>query len=270
MRSLPCRIALFCAAGSLLVACAGVKEKPGSTSGMGGSGGTPFGIGGSGLTGPISMIPGLTGITVSPKESTVVLTGTGTTLTGSVTLTATGVVNGTSMDISSKVLWTTNLPGASPNGGNVTFTAPGVYTITAANGEYKDSATITVTFTGDVVGDGVSGTAKSSLDRTPGGTAATLAYPLDHTVFPANLTPIYVQVSGGSSATAARLRFEADGVAINYYGKCETGMPGGACNVKLPPALTRLLVATSDRQDVKLTARVGGSGAPRETSSVGV
>src|SRR5262245_53795805 len=146
MHSLVCRIALVCAAGSLLVACAGVKEKPGSN---GGAGGSPFGGGGTGLTGPISMIPGLSALSVSPKETTVALTGTGTNLTGSVTLTATGVVNGTSMDVSSKVQWTTDLPGAAPAGGNVMFTAPGVYTITAANGDYHDSVTVTVTYTGD-------------------------------------------------------------------------------------------------------------------------
>jgi hypothetical protein len=217
------------------------------------------------------MIPGLTALTVAPKESTVPLTGTGASPTGSTMLTATGVVDGASMDVTTRVGWTSNLPGATVSGGSVNITAPGRYTITATSGTYSDTATIIATYSGDIVADGFPGTGKSNLDGTPGGAAATLAYPLDHTVFPANLTPIYAHVGGASGATIARLRFEADGLGINYYGKCETGMPGSGCYVQLPLSVTRLLIATSESQDVKMTARVSkGSGAPQETASVAV
>jgi hypothetical protein len=259
------------AAGFFVLGCAGVKQHAGGGGGEGGHGGSPFGFGGAGLTGPVAMIPGLTGLTVSPKDSTVVLTGSGTTLTGTTKLTATGVVNGTPTDVSTQVLWTSDVPGAATTGGNVTITAPGVYTITAANGTYQDSATVTASYSGDVVGDGVPAGAKTALDGTPGGTAGKLAYPLDHTLFPSNLTPIYAQISGGTNPTAARLRFEATGLALNYYGKCETGMPGTGCYVKLPLAVTRLFIAISNHEDVKLTARVAGnSGAPTEAPPVSV
>lgn len=262
-----------CTVGSLLaLGCAGVSS-PAKTGGggNGGQGGSPFGFGGAGLTGPISMIPGLTALTVAPKESTLTLTGTGTTLSATVKLTATGVIDGASSDVTGRVSWTSNPPGAAVTGGNVTVTAPGVYTITAANGEYHDTATVTASYTGDVVGDGFPGTGKTNLDAAPAGTGAALAYPLDRTLFPANLTPIYAHISGSTGATVARLRFEADGLAVNYYGRCETGMPGGGCYVNLPLALTRLFIATSDRQDVRMTARVSnGTAAPKETQTVAV
>jgi hypothetical protein len=273
MHSLSPRLAWVFAAAILFAAvgCAGVKERPGSGNGGGGNGGSPFGFGGAGLIGTPTMIPGLSALTVAPKETTVPLTGSGASPTGATQLIATGVVDGASMDVSMRVGWTSNLPGASVSAGNVTITAPGRYTITATSGTYSDTATIIATYSGDIVADGFPGTGKANLDGTPGGAAATLAYPLDHTLFPANLTPIYAHVGGATGGTIARLRFEADGLGLNYYGKCETGMPGTGCYVQLPQSATRLLIATSNSQDIKMTARVSkGSGAPQETSSVAV
>jgi hypothetical protein len=270
MHSFARRLALVCAASIFCgLGCAGVKERPGT--GTGGSGGSPFGFGGSGLVGTPAMIPGLTALTVAPKESTVVLTGTGATPSGTAQLTATGVVDGASMDVSARVGWASNLPGATVAAGSVNITAPGRYTITATSGTYSDTATVVATYSGEIVGDGFPSNGKGSLDGSPGGAAATLAYPLDHTLFPANLAPIYAHIGGATGATVARLRFEADGLEINYYGKCETGMPGAGCYVKLPQTVTRLLIATSASQDIKLTARVSkGTGAPQETASVSV
>ena len=113
-----------------------------------------------------------------------------------------------------------------------------------------------------IVADGFPGTGKANLDGAPGGAAATLAYPLDHTLFPANLTPIYAHVGGATGATIARVQFEADGLALTYYGKCETGMPGTGCYVQLPQSATRLLIA-HQRQPGHQDDRAGQQGDRR-------
>src|SRR4029077_518243 len=104
-----------------------------------------------------------------------------------VTLTATGMINGASEDVTGRVQWTSNLQGASVSNGVVTVSAPGTYTITARSGSISGTATVTATFQGDVFGDGFVSTNnnKPVLDGAPSGSAP-LVYPLDHAVFPAN------------------------------------------------------------------------------------
>ena len=106
------------------------------------------------------------------------------------------------------------------------------------------------------------------LDGTPSGTT-NLMYPLDKSLFPGNLTPIYAQMSASGANAIARLNFQATGLDVNYYANCvatddtnnNDPLPGGGCYVKMPLTLTQLFIATSERQDIKMTARVFGSGS---------
>jgi hypothetical protein len=109
---------------------------------------------------------------------------------------------------------------------------------------------------------------KTVLDGSTSGSAQ-LAYPLDKTLFPANLTPIYAQIQTSGGAIA-RLNFQGTGVNINFYGNCEAGMPGSGCYVKMPLTLTRLFIGPSEMGDIMMTARVSNGGAPVETSPISV
>src|SRR5262245_17755958 len=108
--------------------CAGVKEK--SMTGTGGAGG---GIGRP----PIS---GLSSLTVSPSSDYLTLTAGPSGVVGAdKQFTATGVVNGATMDVSNRVTWSINLTGASVTDGLVHATAPGIFTVTARSGTHEAS-----------------------------------------------------------------------------------------------------------------------------------
>jgi hypothetical protein len=97
---------------------------------------------------------------------------------------------------------------------------------------------------------------EGTLDNGGSGSAPTIAYPLDHSLFPSNLGPIQVQLS--TSGTAARINFQTsltNNVSVNYYGACETGA-GSGCAITLPLAFTRMLVPASQKEDIQITARV--------------
>jgi hypothetical protein len=255
--------------------CAGVKQKQSM-----GSGGTGFTGAGGASNMPVPTIQGLESLTVAPKSMNVPLMGNTTgQLSGMQQLTATGVIGGASMDLTMRVKWASNLPGAFiTQAGVVTITAPGTYTITASasNGGQvlSDSATLIAMFSGDIFGDGFNTTNnnKTVLDSAPSG-LANLAYPLDRALFPSNLSPIYAHIQSNGTGQIARLNFQAGaGTNVNFYANCETipGVPPG-CYVKMPLSLTRLFIAASETADIALTARVFGTGsAPSETQTVNV
>jgi hypothetical protein len=265
-----------CAASALaLGGCAGTK--PRETTGTGGAGG----IGGSGGPPPIN---GLQSLTISPSSATITLTpGASGTVTGPPqTFTATGVVNGASMDVTALVGWTTDLHGVVFNQpGVATATAPGIYTVMAKSGTVTATASLTATFSGDIFDPNFNqGNAnKGALDGNPSGTTA-IAYPVDGSLFPSNLTPIYAQMTASGANAIARLSFQAAGLDVRYYANCVSTddtnnndpLPGGGCNVKMPLSLTQLFIATSEKQDIKMTARVfgGGGSGPVESTSINV
>lgn len=263
-----------CVAGAT-GACAGVKANPHGTTGSGavsGSGGSA----GGGYVAP--SIPGLTTLTVSPKTAMVTLSADPNKpgeLIGTTQLMASGSINGADQDVSAAVAWSSNYPTGVVVSGTVTLTAPGVYTITASSGSVSDSAMVTANFTGEITGDGFDPSNKATLDGDASG-SATLAYPLDRSVFPSNLSPIYAHIS--MPGQTARLSFDGDGLSVKFYGNCvsmtDAGdpLPGakGACYVKMPLSLTRLFIASSSNSDIKMTARVSNGGAPAETPPVNV
>jgi len=99
---------------------------------------------------------------------------------------------------------------------------------------------------------------EGTLDGGGSGAAPSIAYPVDHSLFPSNLGPIQVQLT--TPGTAARLQLSsADGmVDVNFYGSCETA-PGSGCAVTLPLNLTRMLGAESQVGDITITGRVMSS-----------
>src|SRR5580765_2097114 len=269
-----------CAAiGSALAggSCAGTK--PVATGGNGGGGLT--GLGGSAGA---PAIPGLTALSIDPPSATVVLTpAAGGQLTSMPQrYKATGVVNGASVDVSSQVGWSTDLHGVVfTNDGVATATAPGVYTVIARAGTVTANAKLTASFTGAIFDPNFNqnNNNKTALDATPAG-QTTLAYPLDHSLFPGNLTPIYAQMTAAGANSIARLRFEANGLDISYYANCVSTddtnnndpLPGTGCSVKMPLSLTQLFIATSETSDIKMTGRVftGGMSAPVESQAINV
>jgi hypothetical protein len=270
-------LALSLAAGG----CAGVKMN--APTGTGGTGTT--GIGGS-IGGP-PPINGLESLEVSPASASITLMAAGGgMLSGPPTqFTATGKVNGVSMDITERVTWYADLKGVTVLNGMATANAPGIYTITAKSGGLQSSATLTATFEGSIFDPNFNQTNnnKSVLDSTPSGTTS-ITYPLDHSLFPSNLAPIYAQMSASGSNAIARLNFHAQGLEVNYYANCvssddtntaATGspdpLPGGGCYVKMPLTLTQLFIATSEKQDITMTARVfSGGSAPVESQPINV
>jgi len=253
--------------------CAGTKPDQTIT----GSGG----IGGTGGVGP-PPINGLESLTVAPTEATVTLTAgaAGTLTSAAQKFTATGVVFGETKDVSAMVGWSADLKGVVIDGnGNATATAPGLYRITAKSGNLMAQATLTASFSGAIFDPGFNQTNnnKTVLDGATSGTT-TITYPTDHALFPSNLSPIYAQMAAPGANSIARLSFQAPGLDISYYANCVTTddtnnndpLPGTGCNVKMPLTLTQLFIATSERQDIKMTARVSNGGAPVESAPINV
>jgi WD40-like Beta Propeller Repeat len=86
-----------------------------------------------------------------------------------------------------------------------------------------------------------------------------------------------VMAAGGAGASA-RLNFEAAGLSIKYYAPCVSTddtngndpFVGGGCYVKMPLSLTQLFIATSEKQDIRMTARVLANGAAAPVESQGI
>src|SRR5204863_3169850 len=98
------------------------------------------------------------------------------------------------------------------------------------------------TFHGSFTSNGYDPSNTAVLDGSPSGSGAKIEYPLDGALFPANLGPNTVHVVRNGNAPSARLRFEAEGVDVSWYGQCETGMPGAGCYVTLPVPFSALII----------------------------
>ncbi len=242
--------ALAAAVLSLLsIGCAGVKAP--SLGGTGGSGA---------VTTP--PIPGLTSIDVSPPSQTILLQASGSTLSATAMYTATGhFMDGHTEDVTTRVGWSSPFKSLRITGGNAQVAAPGIYTITVGSGSISAMATLIATFTGSQDGPGFDPSGHATLDGTPAGQTQ-IAYPLDGSIFPPNLSPVTMHI-GRSTATqtAARIRFFVDQIVdVTFYAACLPGA-GTGCYVDLPLSLTQLFIAVSDSHDLQVTARVGGTGA---------
>jgi hypothetical protein len=249
-----------------------------------GSGGNGGGNGGSGGSTFVPTIDHLVTLQINPATQTIqlMLDANNRIAPGTADYTASGMMDdGSTQDVTTMVAWSSG-GGLGINNGHATARTPGKYTITAkaksSKGEIDATAALIASFKGSFTGDGYDSSATPSLDGTASGNGATIAYPLDGSLFPSNLGPIYVQITKpNASATSARLHFTAgDSVDITWYGRCETtdangALPGTGCYVKLPVDFTALFIGASEATNITLTARVGGgSGAAAETPSIQV
>jgi hypothetical protein len=108
---------------------------------------------------------------------------------------------------------------------------------------------------------------QGKLDGSNTSGSTSIAYPLDHSLFPSNLGPIQVHLS--SSGSSARIHFlttQSSNVDVEYYGGCESA-PGSGCVVTLPVAFTRMLIPACQTEDIQLTARVLSGGTPTNDSN---
>jgi hypothetical protein len=237
------------ALSSSIMGCAGVKSP---ATGAGGSNGS------------MPAIPNLVSIDVTPVSPSVQLMSTGgSSLTATVGFTATGKFrDGHTEDVTARVGWPSQFRSLHVQSGNAIVTAPGKYTITAASGSVMGTAMLTATFNGSRAADGLDPGVPAALDATPNGSPTSIAYPLDGSVFPPNLSPVQVHVVRTSPQQVfARINFSSEDVVnFNYYATCQPGV-GNGCYVDLPLDITQLFIAVSESHDVKLTARVGGAGA---------
>ena len=169
-------------------------------------------------------------------------------------------MDGHSEDVTSKVGWSSQFTTLTVVRGVANVRAPGVFPVTAVAGSINGMAQLTATFQGNLMGNGFDPSGQSTLDGTVGG-ATQIAYPLDRSIFPPNLSPVTMHIAKTSGQSAARINFSVDPVVnVNYYALCQPGA-GTGCYVDLPLELTQLFVAVSESKDVQVTARVGGLGA---------
>ena len=222
---------------------------------------------GGGGSGGGGSVPGLTSISITPATAALSLKYPVPPLGVTTQLKAQGSFQGgTSADVTASVSWTVT-PGsiATVNGGAFVSQSAGTYTVTATSGSVtSNTATITVTLTGNVVGAGVT---QSDLDGTPSGAAPTIAYPLDGSLAPYQLGPIAFQVVPTNPAqTVARIAFKGDTIDLDVYEPCvpitAPAIPG-ACAITVPSDLETQLDGASEgvklTETVRLAAPGGGS-----------
>ena len=205
----------------------------------------------------------LVSIEVTPPVQMVELSATGASLSATATFTAIGhLSDGSTEDLTTRVAWPSSFASLRVSAGVATVGAPGTYSIRAASGRVTGTATLVASFSGKRFAPAFDPSSAAVLDGTPAG-ATTIAHPLDHAIVPPNLSPLPVQVGRSTAAQSlARLRFSAGNVLdLSYYAACQPGA-GNGCYVDLPLEVTQLFVAVSEEQDITLTARVGGAGAP--------
>jgi hypothetical protein len=150
--------------------------------------------------------------------------------------------------------------GSFGNGGTVGQGGTGPIPITPISGSYTctDFDTSGTCSTFDTGNEG-------TLDNGGSGSAPTIAYPLEHALFPYNLGPIEVQLT--TPGTAARLTIQtmSGNVNVEFYGPCETetGIPASAgCSIRLPVEFTQKLAPACQNEDIQITGRVmTGSGS---------
>lgn len=170
----------------------------GGGAGGGDGGGTGGGMTGTGGGGASGCVAGLTGLTLSPADSTLTVGAT----PADVTFTATGTVGGQSQDVTSRLTWTATRDDDTPPG---SFASPGVYrptagaggrvTLTATDGCV--TATTSLTLMLDVVlqdpGGAVTSRFNGMVVPNDAMKAPTLVYPSDQTRFPRNIYKVLFQ-----------------------------------------------------------------------------
>jgi hypothetical protein len=249
--------------------CGSSKSSGFPSTGNGNDGGVTFG----GDSGP-PPIQGLASIAISPTNTMLTLQYPVTPPGATTQLTAEGTFqDGHTADVTASVSWVSSPSDiAMVRSGAFSSLAPGKFTVTAVAGSVtSNSATVTVTLSGTVVGMGIT---QGDLDGTPSGGTPTIAYPLDGALFPYLLGPIEFQVVPTSaSQTEARIAFEGDNVDLKVYEKCvpitSPTIPN-ACTITVPPELEQVLDGASEGATLTETVRLAapGGGSLAESKSI--
>jgi hypothetical protein len=93
---------------------------------------------------PVAEVSGLMSLAIEPPTTTMTMEQLRhAVMEGVVNLKATGMINGASEDMTTRVLWACDPPGAKVSPAGVVSTGtPGTYTITATNGKISATATV--------------------------------------------------------------------------------------------------------------------------------
>jgi hypothetical protein len=228
---------------------------------------------------------GLMTITVSPATTSLTMMYSATQAPLTQTLKAQGTfMDGSTQDVTTCAVWSVTpygpatAPTTTVKDGAFSTTSPGVFTVTVGAVASKGSttaitgtATITVMLTGTVVSGGV---ATTVLDGTPSGTAPTIAYPLDNSMFPFSFGDLGWQiVPSAAGFTTGRIAFVGDAINLNVYGPCTPiakATATNACSITVPAALEASLANVSQATNLTETVRVSNGTAVAESSPISV
>lgn len=184
----------------------------------GGTGGGGSGGGGGDADGGVVCIAGATALTIDPATASVAAGATQN-------FTASATIGGQSSDVTARLRWTVTRDDDSPAGSidDGLFTAtPGVggtVTVTATDGCLSASATVTVTYSGAIIGGdgGVTSTDfGGALDTTTTASLPRIVYPHDGTRFPRNIYKVLFQWKRAGHARF-RLTFAGPGSTVEVF-----------------------------------------------------
>ena len=234
----------------------GCGFKPAAVPPVTGSGGTPgvdagSGKGGATGTGGSSAV---TSFSISPATAAMTVTNTGPAQTQQYTVT--GMVNGQTEDLSSKVSYSTNPNGVVTIDANGLATSTGlkggVVTVIASYGAQSTTAklTVTYTFTGadpspsnNVPPDASSIFTTTTDDSTR---SPQIIYPNDGVLFPPNITGIEIHFMPGANNTLFEVSLSGPLTTVNAIIRCTmpTGITSG-CIYLMDPTLWSVVASAN-------------------------
>jgi hypothetical protein len=210
----------------------------------------------------------VTALAISPNQAqlTMVTAGSGYAATQAFTATAT-LDDGHSEDVTTEVTWSADDSSIMFQGADATFSAAGVYTVSAGYGGVTASAKVIATLTAVGYGSGFNQSGQPSLDGTPvAGQTPTIAYPLQGALVPVNIAPIEVHAQmSDPSQTIARVELSCGTLLdYRYYANCTpspnpTTFPN-ACIVSISDTIIAAqLAGVSESDDVDLVVRLAAA-----------
>jgi hypothetical protein len=224
------------------------------------------GTAGAGGGGGGGTLPALSALTVSPATATVTAQ---PNMPATVQFTATAVINGQHVDVTSKVFWSVDRPMVVPSiaGGTAQTSdnAGGQVIVTALSGGTRANATLMVKFAAeDLVTSGPGAT--PALPAQPGAVfngpsdasrKPQLVYPNDGVLLPPNLNGIEVHFMPGSASNQLfQIAFANDATNVRAYTRC---VPLGAGCVYQPTPDVWHQIAETNRGLAPLMMTVRGT-----------
>jgi Tol biopolymer transport system component len=214
----------------LAAGCGFTPKSNAGTGGVGlstGAGGTGGGTGGGGSSGSGGS-QSVTGLTISPATATLMVTNSGPAQTQQYTVT--GMMNGQTVDVTSKVSFMVDPAGVVTisSGGLATTTGTrgGIVTVTANLGSAMVTATLTVGYTFIGADPGMAGSvptnAPDSFTTTSNDSsrAPTLVYPNDGVLFPPNISGIEIHFTPGANNTLFEVDMVGPLATVKSYIRC--------------------------------------------------